>query len=40
MQDWMIAATAPLVVWCGLFLYLRRIEGKVDAATKRLSDLK
>jgi hypothetical protein len=32
-----MAAIPPLLVWCGLYLYLTRIEKKVREAERRLS---
>lgn len=34
----LIAAVPPLIVWCGLYVYLQMVESKVREAERRLSD--
>ena len=36
MHNWVIAMIPPLLVWCGLFLYLMIIDSRVRAAEARL----
>ena len=36
MQNWMIAAVPPLLVWLGLYLYLQKVENSLKRVEARL----
>ncbi len=40
METWkIVSAVPPLLVWCGLFLYLMKVDRRVQNAEKRLKDI-
>jgi len=36
MENWMLAAAPPLVVWILIFLFTKRVESRVAAVEKEL----
>jgi hypothetical protein len=37
MQNWIVAMIPPLLVWCGLFLYLLMVDKKAQALEQKLA---
>lgn len=40
MSEWQIAIVPPLLVWCGLFLYLLSVDARLKRVEKSLKEPK